>query len=171
MNCQSQFYCFWMCEVKRYLDKSLFEMISFFQSLLCLLFPLCQMCASFLCLLFSLYLLRNIFPSLFFFFMSHFSDCAPASLHHHPFYLLLPLSPAATSSLPPAPLCSLPSWRIVSMHEQAHWWDQLSISSHKSIDLIPRHRDAHTHKYTSLCSAALLCPGGLGEIRGSLCTP
>lgn len=161
-----------MCEVKRYLDKSLYEMIFFFRAFSVYSF-LYAKCVRHFFVFFSpsIYLLRNIFPSLFFFFMSHFSDCAPASLHHHPFYLLLPLSPAATSSLPPAPLCSLPSWRIVSMHEQAHWWDQLSISSHKSIDLIPRHRDAHTHKYTSLCSAALLCPGVLGEIRGSLCTP
>lgn len=52
------------------------------------------------------------------------------------------------------PLCFLLSWRVVGVHEQARWWDQLSISSHKSIDLTPPRM--------SLCTASLFCPVGLG---------
>lgn len=94
---------------------------------------------------FRLHLLSYFSPSLFFL-ISHsnvylLSDCAPASLHPPS-----PPSPTHCHFLSrSAAYASAFYWRIVSVHEQDHWWDQLSISSHKSIDLIPQ---LHTHTHT-----------------------
>lgn len=108
--------------------------------------------------------LHNVLCLFFMCYLCRASDSAPASL---PPLLLFPHhSTASSPALPHAPLCRLPSWRVVSVHEQTHWWDQLSISSHKRIDLIHQ----HTHSHVS-CTAAPLCPVGLREIRGSQSTP
>lgn len=158
---------FWTCEVKRSLDKSLLRISAFSSLRTSLHTSLLQLVSIF-------FLWASFFSHLSFFpwVICIFS----LTVHLSVFATILSTSPLtrhflSTSSLSPASLCSLPSWGIVSMHEQACWWDQLFISSHKTIDLIPRHRDACTCTNTPLCSAALHCPGGLGEIRSSLCTP
>lgn len=54
------------------------------------------------------------------------------------------------------PLCSLPSSETVSAHNQGPWWDQLSISGHKRIDLVQHgvaHVCAHTRTHMSWCAA------------------
>lgn len=147
MNCPVCFYrssnSFWTCEVKRSLDKSLFR-ISAFSSLRTSLHT------TYLHLVLIFFSELHFFSHLFFSHESFVSSLWLCTCPSLPPSFRLPLSPAATSSLPPAALCSLSSWRIVSMHEQACWWDQLSISSHKTIDLIPWHRDACTCTNTPL---------------------
>lgn len=147
---------FWTCEVKRSLDKSSFR-ISTFSSLRTSLHT------SLLHLVWSFFSELHFFsPSLFLSHESFVSSLWLCTCLSSPPSCRLPLSPAATSSPPPAPLCSLPSWRIVSMHERACWWDQLSISSHKTIDLIPWHSDACT------CTSAPLSAVQHSIVQGAL---
>lgn len=78
------------------------------------------------------------------------SSSSPLPVPFLPYPLSLPLLLCWTT-----PLCLLPSWRIVGVHEQAHWWDQLSISSQKNIDLASPHM--------SLCTASHLSCGPRGN--------
>lgn len=63
-------------------------------------------------------------------------------------------------------LCSLPSSQTVSAHNQGPWWDQLSISGHKRIDLVQHgvahvlHTCTHTQTRVVMCSMVRLRPGG-----------
>lgn len=97
------------------------------------------------------------FPHVSFFFSWVTSDCAPTapSPSNHCCFLSTHL-----------PRFLSPFWRIVSTHERAQWSDQLAISSHKSIDLIPWRRDLHLPLH---CSAPFPrgARGGLGRGEGS----
>lgn len=61
------------------------------------------------------------------------------------------------------PLC-VPSSETVSAHNQGPWWDQLSISSHKRIDLV-QHGVAHVCTHTRI---VFVEAGVLWEIRDCL---
>lgn len=70
---------------------------------------------------------------------------------------------------------TLPSSETVSAHNQGPWWDQLSISGHKRIDLV-QHGVAHVRVHTHALACrdvqrrASLSKGVLWEIRDWACT-
>lgn len=136
---------------------------------LCLIFPFFRSVLFFSSFCFSLFplLISILILSVSFFYIFSLSVHLPLSFFSLP--VLFPPRPLSHPLLLywTTPLCFLLSWRVVGVHEQARWWDQLSISSHKSIDLTsPTHVSLHCISFLSRG------PRGKSEapVRARLCT-
>lgn len=115
---------------------------------ICVLFLFCIFSATF------------IFPHFsFFFLMSHFWLRTYCPLPSNRCCFLSTHLPRSLS----------PFWRIVSTHERAQWSDQLAISSHKSIDLIPWRRDLHLPLHCSALSVCLKLGCVCDRCKGIVC--
>lgn len=135
---------------------------------LCLIFPFFRSVLFFSSFCFSLFplLISILILSVSFFISSHWVCTCLSPFSPSPCYSLLALFHILSCSTE-LRLCFLLSWRVVGVHEQARWWDQLSISSHKSIDLTtPTHVSLHCISFLSRG------PRGKSEapVRARLCS-